>query len=416
VLHDFDGHTWRRDYVGLATTHELQPVGREYRYTLSLEPNQHRWLFALDWPDHWDSAGATLSSDYMLVASAPVSKLTEIVAVSHTRVEAADTLNPAMRKRDLRVPPQRNPRTLQFARDLRGAHPEDMDYVRAVLDMFHGQQFYYTLEPPPLSENSVDDFLFDTKRGFCGHYASAFAMLMRAAGIPARVVTGYQGGSFNRFADYWIVRQSDAHAWDEIWIDGRGWLRIDPTAAVSPARVERGARAALAADDPLADGWRRHFAWVSDVRLQLDAIRQLWRERILRFDQLSQDRILSRLGIAEPDGQKIVVLMAIGLALGFAWLTWQVRREQRPENKDPLVRAYERLCRKLASAGLPRHPHEGAEAFSARIALVRPDLAQAVSALCRRYSRLRYGASRPIGAERSFILRVRAFRPRAAGR
>ncbi len=416
VLHDFDGHTWRRDAVGLAASNELKPTGGEYRYTVSLEPNQHHWLFMLDWPDQWDLAEARLTSDYMLVQATPVSKPVDISATSHTHVEAAAPLDPAMRRRDLRLPAERNPRTLEFALGLHREHPDAMDYVRAVLEMFHGQQFYYTLEPPPLSENSVDDFLFDTKRGFCGHYASAFAALTRAAGIPTRVVTGYQGGTFNYFSDYWIVRQSDAHAWDEIWIEGRGWLRIDPTAAVSPARVERGAQDALAADSQNA-GWGHRFAWLSDMRLQIDAIRQMWRERILRFNQLSQDQLLSKLGVPEPDGEKIVMAMAVGLALGLAWLTWQVRREQRPETKDPLVRAYDRLCRKLAAAGLPRSAHEGAEAFAARVAAERPDLAGTVIALCTRYSRLRYGAARPSDAERSFIALVRAFRPprRTAG-
>ena len=157
---------------------------------------------------------------------------------------------------------------------------------------FATQQFFYTLTPPPLGRDSVDEFLFDTRRGFCGHYASAFATLMRAAGIPARVVTGYQGGTFNRFADYWILRQSDAHAWDEIWIEGRGWLRVDPTSAVAPGRVERGSSDVFAADEPLVSRWQRRTPWLADMRLRLDALHQLWRERILRFDHNSQNDLL----------------------------------------------------------------------------------------------------------------------------
>lgn len=415
VLHDFDGRTWRRDAVGFAAALEIKPAGGEYRYTVSMEPNQHRWLFALDWPDQWDLPGARLTRDYMLVQSDAVSKTVNLAATSHTRIEAAAPLDPAMRNRDLRLPAERNPRTREFALALRREHPEAMDFVRSVLGMFHGENFYYTLEPPPLSEDSVDDFLFDTKRGFCGHYASAFAALMRAAGIPTRVVTGYQGGTFNPFADYWIVSQSDAHAWDEIWIEGQGWLRIDPTAAVSPSRVERGARDALAGD-PLAAGWRRRSAWLSDMRLRLDAVRQLWRERILQFNQLSQERILASLGVPEPDGQKVVLAMAVGLALGLAWLTWQVRREQQTTTKDALGRAYDRLCRKLTAAGLPRRAHEGAEAFAERVARARPDLAESVTALCRRYSRLRYGSASPAGDERTFVSGVRAFRAPVDGR
>jgi protein-glutamine gamma-glutamyltransferase len=412
VLHDFDGRTWRRT-PGFEKTPLLEPIGRGYQYTLNVEPHQSNWIYALDWPDRWDLAGARLTSDYMLVQQGPLLRPIDVIATSHTRVRSTAPLTAAQRRRDTWLPPNRNPRTLAFSAQLRSEHADDMDYVRAILDLFRREQFFYTLEPPPLGENSVDEFLFDTRRGFCGHYASAFAALTRAVGIPTRVVTGYQGGIYNRFADYWILRQSDAHAWDEVWIEGRGWLRVDPTSAVAPVRVERGIEDALAAGEPLGGGWRQHIAWVADLRLRIDALGQIWRERILRFDQLSQDRLLELLGIPHPDGQKVVMVMAAGLTLAFAWLVWQVRREQRPQLKDPLVRAYARLCHKLAAAGLPRRTHEGAEAFAARVALERPDLARTVTALCKRYSRLRYGAHRPAGALVSFASRVRDFHPRS---
>jgi protein-glutamine gamma-glutamyltransferase len=339
----------------------------------------------------------------------------DVLATSYSRVEATEPLSTAMRQRDTRLPPDRNPRTLELAKQLRSAHPDDMDYVRAVLDLFRQQQFFYTLTPPPLAENSVDTFLFDTKRGFCGHFASAFAALARAAGIPTRVVTGYQGGTYNRFANYWIVRQSDAHAWDEIWVEGHGWLRIDPTAAIAPERIERGLNGANATDDLLANSWRQRSPWFANMRLRLDALEQLWRDRILKFDQNSQDKLLLLLHIPEPDGQKLVVVLAIGLGLALAWLTWQVRRELEPPTKDPLIRAYDRLCRKLAAVGLPRSAHEGAETYAARIAQARPDLAAEVTALCRRYTQIRYGAASPDAAAPAFISGVRAFRPRRLG-
>jgi len=412
VLHEFDGHTWRRTDSGPLRATPVLPVGGAYQYTLSLEPNPHNWIFALDWPARWDLPLALLTSDYMLVQPAPVSRPIDVTATSYTRVQTTAPLSAGMRRRDTRLPPDRNPRTLQLSGQLRRAHPDDMDYARAVLAMFRREQFYYTLTPPRLGDDSVDEFLFETKRGFCGHYASAFAILMRAAGIPTRVVTGYQGGTFNRFADYWIVRQSDAHAWDEIWIDGRGWLRIDPTAAIAPERVERSSNETLEAEEPLATRWHRRTPWLTDLRLRLDALHQMWRERILRFDQRSQDQLLLLLRIPEPDGQKLVMVLAIGLALGLSWLTWQVRRDLQPPAKDPLIRAYERLCRKLAAVGLPRRPHEGAEAYAERVAQARPDLAAAVTALCRRYTLLRYGPSQADGGRLAFISGVREFRPR----
>jgi len=412
VLHDFDGHTWRRSYSAPLHAAKLRTEGPAYRYTLSLEPHQHHWIFTLDWPVQWDLPRAALTADYTLVQPEPVSRPINVQATSYTRVQAAEPLQPMQRRRDTRLPPDRNPRTLQLSQTLRRAHPDDMDYVRAVLGMFTQQAFYYTLTPPRLAGDSVDEFLFDTKRGFCGHYASAFATLMRDAGIPARVVTGYQGGTFNRFADYWIVRQSDAHAWDEVWIEGHGWVRIDPTAAIAPSRVEHGLDAALGADEPLGSRWQRDTPWLADTRLRLDALRQLWRERILFFDQDSQQKMLETLRIPQPDGQKLVMVLAAALTIALCWLTWTVRRELKPTPKPPLVRHYLRLCAKLAAAGVPRMPHEGAQAYAARVARCRPDLAAQVTALCQRYNFLRYGTAPAHITVRQFETAVRAFRPK----
>ncbi len=413
VMHDFDGRTWRRSNFNSLSAPPLQPQGPAYRYTVSLEPHRHRWIFTLDWPSQWDPSAGTLTSDYTLVHRDPVSRPIDVTATSVTRLQSPATLSEAQRKRDTRLPPNRNPRTLQLAQDMRGAHPDDMEYLRAVLALFTQQPFYYTLTPPILAGNSVDEFLFDTRRGFCGHYASAFATLMRAAGIPAHVVTGYQGGTFNRFADYWIVRQSDAHAWTEVWIEGRGWLRIDPTSAIAPNRVERGADDASSADEPLAGRWQRHSPWLADARLRLDALRQIWRERILFFDQDSQQQMLAWLNIPEPDGQKLVLVLSAALTVVLIWLTWSVRREVEPSRKEPLIRAYARLCAKLAAVGIPRLPHEGAEDYASRVAQRRPDLGPAVTALCRHYSQLRYAAATARINVRQLEAAVRAFRPRA---
>jgi transglutaminase-like putative cysteine protease len=412
VLHDFDGHTWRRIDSIFANTQPLEGQGAAHKYTVEMEPHQHKWIFTLDWPVQWDLARAGLTSDYTLVQDSPLSRPIDVVATSYARVQFPDSLSANARRRDTRLS-DRNPRTLQLAKELRSAHPDDMEFVSAVLAMFAQQPFYYTLSPPKLGADPVDEFLFDTKRGFCEHYASAFAALTRAAGIPARVVTGYQGGTPNPFADYWIVRQSDAHAWDEVWIGGRGWMRIDPTAAIAPQRVEGGLTDAANADDALASRWRRKSPWFADARLRLDYLREVWRERILDFDQDSQRKLLEMLQIPEPDGQKLVMVLAGAMFLVLCWLTWQVRRELDPQSTDSAVRAFRRLCAKLAAAGLPRLPHEGAEAYAARVARQRPDLAHAVTALCRQYSSLRYAAPSTGVTLGQFEAAVRVFRPRS---
>ena len=412
VMHDFDGHTWTRarpQHFGAAA---LQPQGQAYRYTLSLEPNQHNWIFALDWPTHWDLPHGALTSDYTLVRPEPVSHPIDVTATSYTTIQYPETLSNSWRRRDVRLAPNRNPRAVQLAQSLRITHPGDMEYVHAILDMFAQQAFYYTLTPPKLSDNSVDEFLFETKRGFCGHYASAFAVLMRAAGIPARVVAGYQGGTFNRFANYWIVRQSDAHVWDEIWIDGHGWLRIDPTSFIAPSRVAHDLKETASADNFSESRWQYRASWLADTRLRLDALRLLWRERILLFNDDSQTRLLEWLHIPAPDGQKLVMMLAGAMTLVLCWLTWQVRREIGPARKELLIRAYSRLCAKLAAVGLPRLAHEGPEDYAARVAQHRPDLRPAVGALCQHYSSLRYSAAPARVTVGQFDAAVRAFHPR----
>jgi transglutaminase-like putative cysteine protease len=411
VLDSFDGHTWTRSTRGLAGSAPLRPQGPAYQYTVMMEPHRHRWIFMLDWPATWDLPHAELSADYTLMQPDTLSRPIDVIGTSYTQVQSAEPLSQNMRRRDTHLPPNRNPRTAGLAQQLRSAHPNDMDYVRAVLDMFTQQPFFYTLTPPKLSDNSVDEFLFDTKRGFCGHYASAFVALMRAAGIPARVVTGYQGGTRNPYGDYWIVRQSDAHAWTEVWIEPQGWVRMDPTAAISPQRVERGPGEVAGADDPLASRWQRKSPWFAGARLRMDVLREVWRERILDFDQDSQRKLLEMLKIPEPDGQKLVMLLAAAMVLVLAWLTWQVRRELQPKARDITARTYARLCARLAAVGLPRHPHEGAEAYAMRVALKRPDLAQRVTALCRHYSSLRYAPPSAGITLGQFQAAVRVFRP-----
>jgi len=425
VLHDFDGHSWRRTEAAPVLAPGLRFQGPAYRYTVSLEPSQHNWIFVLDWPSRWDAERAYLTSDYMLMEPNPVSQPIDVAATSYSRVQAAQPLGPGMRRRDTRLPAGRNPRSLRLAQELRSAHPDDIGYIDAVLAMFRSEPFFYTLKPPLLGADPVDGFLFDTKRGFCGHYASAFAALMRAAGIPTRVVTGYQGGTYNRFADYWILRQSDAHAWDEVWIEGHGWTRVDPTTAIAPERVERGLNDIVAAENSAQfSRWQQRTPWLGDLWLRLDALRLLWRERILRFDQSSQERLLELLHIPEPDGQKLALVLAACLILGMTWLTWQVRRELSIRPRDPLQRAYGRLCRRLKSVGCERMPSEGPEAYAARVSHLRPDLAAPVMALCREYSTLRYGAGVAAGtgaqagagvaATNKFAAAVRRFRPRGS--
>ena len=413
VFNDFNGRAWKASLGPVRHESELVLQGPSYRYVVSLEPHQHQWVFTLDWLHESNLPHAVVTADHTLQTALPVSSPLDVTAVSYPHAQFLDPMSAALRARETELPHADNPRTRQLAQTLRAEQPNDMDFVGAVLKMFAEQPYYYTLTPPKLSDNSVDQFLFETKRGFCGHYASAFAVLMRAAGIPARVVTGYQGGTFNRFSDYWILRQSNAHAWNEIWIDGRGWVRVDPTASIAPQRIERDVGDALNADTATVSSWRGHGRWLADARLRFDALRELWRERVLTFNQDSQGRLMELLHIPDPDGEKLVMVLAGALSLVLLWLTWQVRRELDPRSADLAVRSYAQLCAKLAAVGITRHAHEGAESYAARVATLRPDLAAQVEALCRYYSNLRFAPAAALSAAQ-FRAQVRAFRPKRA--
>lgn len=410
VLHDFDGDTWRRTR---GVFHRMEPVelsGPAYDYSLMLEPTERSWVFALDLPEAWPSRGIFQTYDYQLQSVATIDEPVTLHLRSRSQYIAGTHLSRTLLRRDTRLPTDRNARSLELARQMRAAAANDTAYIRDVLTMFREQEFVYTLTPPKLDLDSVDDFLFNTRSGFCGHYASAFTALMRGAGIPARVVTGYQGGEFNRLAGYYIVRQSDAHAWSEVWLEDRGWIRVDPTAAVAPERIERGRMDTAGANELVTDRLLRQYPWLRDVRFAWDAANTLWREQVIEFNARSQERLLEWLGIPEPDWRALGILLAAGFALALGVLGWQLARELRFHGPDPVRRSYERFCRQLERHGLKRKLHEGALDFAARVRNARPDLAAECDRITRLYLDLRYGNLASAAALSELVRRVRAFR------
>ncbi len=240
--------------------------------------------------------------------------------------------------------------------------------MRAVLTMFREQPFVYTLEPPKLADNAVDEFLFETRKGFCEHYASAFTVLMRAAGIPARVVTGYQGGELNPLRGYLLVRQSDAHAWSEVWIDGRGWVRVDPTAAVAPERIERGLIGSVGEDEPVPGRFRQQSELWFQVSIAWDAANDFWNERVVRFNAQGQMQLLERLGIDEPDWRALGLGLTASLAAFFVALSLFLAWKYREPPKDWPSRMHAEVARRLRRRGLTHDPAEGPIAFLDRAA------------------------------------------------
>lgn len=387
VLWDYDGRTWTAPRLTQST--EDLPASGDVEYTVTLEPHNKRWLFALEFPGQ-KPPRSIATRDMQLLSFTPVRSRMRYDMSSAIGVAYGADDDRMVLARSLRLPAASNPRAAAFAAELRSRHREDRDLVAAVLTLFRNENFVYTLTPPLLGEHPVDEFLFDTRRGFCEHYASAFTVLMRAAGIPARVVTGYQGGEVNPVGGYILVRQADAHAWVEVWLENTGWVRVDPTAAVSPARVERGIASALPRSDPLPMFVRGDFAMLQRMRLTWDSITYSWNQWVLGYSPERQRLFLSNLGFSEASWQTMSVMLMVFAGIAVLIGAGLALRDLRGVRPDPAKRAYDRFCRKLAKRGVPRGAAEGPRVFARRAAQQRPDLATAIDEITALYVGLRY--------------------------
>jgi transglutaminase-like putative cysteine protease len=395
VLHEFDGYTWTRSLYVATSKQSLQYLGHEYHYQISLEPTSQRFWFALDTPTGSPSPKVLFTYDRQLISPERVTDATYYSLTSYTQTRAVDPLPTIEQRHDTAVLEDRNLRSRALARQIRGSVGSDAAYVAAVLDFLRRGGFTYSLTPPRLGFDSVDDFLFNTRVGFCGHYASAFTTLMRAAGLPARVVTGYLGGEWNPIGRYFVVRQSDAHAWSEVWLEGRGWTRVDPTGVVAPERLRRGVLDIL----PNAGSARARFIWsqhwLAGWLQRWDALNTWWSARVVKFNYQNQLHMLERFGFESPDARQLGLAFAAGLVAWMLWIAWQVGRVTPRARPDKLARAYATLCRKLARAGVARESHQGPLALASEISRYRPDLAVETQALVMHYAQLRYGRPAP---------------------
>lgn len=405
VMWNYDGRRWSHLGTGGAPG-EIEHGNVLTRYTISLEANGQRVLPALDVPVEAPEQ-ASLSLDHEVLPAHPVND----TLVYSLRSAATYRLNPRLderdRRRGLRLPTGFNPRTLALAQRWRTEFAgNDNAIVQAALKLIHDGGFSYTLTPAPLGRDAVDDFLFSTHEGFCEHYSSAFTVLMRAAGIPARVVTGYQGGYWNELGSYLLVRQSNAHAWSEVWLPGEGWRRVDPTAAVRPERVRSGGTAA--AND--AAGWSAGEWWLG-LRNRWDVVNRWWNQGVIGFDTLRQHGLLTPFGLRDADPGMLGLLLAVGgslfAALGLAWAMWK-----RPVN-DPARASMLLLERRLAPLGVVRRRSEGPQHFFVRAARALPAHRAELEGLMNTYLALRYAHDEPpADLLKNFRQAARDFRPR----
>ncbi|KAF1709907.1 hypothetical protein CSC70_09450 [Pseudoxanthomonas kalamensis DSM 18571] len=399
VLWDFDGRRWTRPMGFRGRPAEPFVAGpARWDYQIEFEPTDRRQLVALDLPLA-APAQARLDGDYGLFADRPLSALSRWRLQSAPPARYQPQLSPALRQLALRLPSGYNPRTLALARQWRAqVGNDDAAIVDRALQMIRAD-FGYTLTTPLPGRNSVDEFLFEQKQGYCEHFSSSFVVLMRAARIPARVVTGYVGGYRNPFGDYWVVRRMDAHAWAEVWLPQRGWVRVDPTAAVAPERIYDTLEDRLG---PQADALPALTRFVDFG----DWLRRGWNDLVLGFNSQRQKMMLSSFGVDELDEGDLGLLFAVFAILALAGMAWLLARGER--QRDPLLRAWHRLGRRYAQLGLGRELHEPALTWAARVTKTTGN--EELSLLSQRFSKARYAAD--VGDTARLVRDLHRHRPR----
>lgn len=370
IMDKFDGRRWylredwsadnRQEALAKATKNDI------VRYSIIAEPHGQHWLFSLMTPLNAEATSNSIriGNDSLLMARYPLSQRLRYQVTSALTVnwQEAPSLNRVERIGNLQLPPDLNPQAQALAHQWRNQGLNNEQIIQQALRLFN-QEFTYTLQPPTLGANSVDEFLFSSKRGFCEHFASSFSFLMRAAGIPTRVVVGYQGGRWNDVENYLLVSQSDAHAWAEVWLEGKGWQTIDPTAAVAPERIEQGIDQALnETDQNLVRGKWRSSALLRSLQKHWDAAGYTWQRWVLSYDTDTQQGLLSRLLGGTESWRLTLWLIGLGL-LGAGFFAWSLLRAQRPPPSRPETEAFKTLERKLQQLGYTRRRGETATAF-----------------------------------------------------
>ena len=413
VLSHYDGEIWTREDAPIKARPNIiydKKTAKINEYTVMLEPHGRQWLYSLDTivakqGPFW------LTRELQLFAKQKVNTV-----VSYSMSSSSQVVNSSLyaqeKRKNLLLPQGENQKTIDYGKKLRLMADNDAtEFVVMALDLFRTGSFSYTLSPPLLGDNSMDDFIFNTKQGFCEHYSSGFVYLMRAGGVPARVVVGYQGGTINPVDDYMIVRQSDAHAWAEVWIDGSGWLRVDPTAAVSPDRIDRGIANAGLEAGKLPSILSSNSQFLLKLRYNIDSLNHSWNKWVVGFDDKKQKQLFSMLGIDDIDNATLFTWMVIAMSLsGGLVALWVFKHGERKPKRDVAVYYYDVFCRKFEKAGLIKKTTESADEFLLRILQRYPEFKTKAAFITRVYQRIRYGDIDNDHQKKQYILAVKRFR------
>ncbi|MCL1095203.1 transglutaminaseTgpA domain-containing protein [Shewanella kaireitica] len=348
-------------------------------YSVIAEPSGQHWLFGLDRATSQDS-GIKMLADFRLYASTPIEQQKLYNVTSFTNANLQVELPLAQQQLNLRLPEGQNPRTLALAQQFAKRYPNAEDRLTAMMRYFTEQPYFYTLRPPPVGKQQIDDFLLNNKAGFCVHYASAFAFMARATGLPARLVSGYQGGEYNQAAGYFSIYQYMAHAWVEVWLVDRGWVRFDPTAMIAPERIEQGFDAffdpqqSYLADSPFGYLGLQSSEFIKQLRMQFASVDYFWSVWVLGFNTNKQQRVLEEV-LGEVTRTKLAIFLIVSLGIVGLSIAYSAGLIQFHRSSDKHLNAYYAVCKLLKKDNLAREYNEGPQAYNQRVALANPSLA-----------------------------------------
>ena len=392
---------------------------QEIRQRITIAPHGARWMFALDRPFEAPS-GALLTRGNYLWSVQPIRKARRYEVISSPEVTAKE-LQSHERKEALELPASISPTVRELAESWVAQNSDPRATVNSALQFFRSQGFRYSLSPGEYKKNDLEQFLFHRRVGFCEHYAATFATLMRLAGIPARVVVGYLGGEYNDLGRFFLVRQSDTHAWCEVWLPDSGWTRVDPTSVVAPGRASLDLNSFLARRIAFGEMETRQSAFVAqlarsviftNIRLAWETLNYEWDTRLLGFDADVQEALLASVGIANRGPVLLIIeILVVAAALLVTYAGWmQLRTRSRADRVKAL---YERFCRKAARLGVRRNPWEGPSDFSRRAAQLLPNESQRIRQISNTYIALRYSQESATIILDKFAKEVSAFAARS---
>lgn len=390
VFWKFDGRTWSKEEPNTTPTLSIDSIKQASEYTITAEPHEKRFLFTLDMPVYLPD-DVLFNTDFLLLSTHKIDSLYQYTVTSFLDYRIQNTLPSWESSAGLKLPSLTNPKTVALGKKWKSTLQSPAVIIKKALNHFNKNLFIYTLKPPLTSStNPVDEFLFETRKGFCEHYASSFTLLMRAAGIPARVVIGYQGGEINPINNFLTVRQSDAHAWTEVWLKDQGWVRVDPTSAVAPERIEGNLNSALNSGE-----YRPFHMYLSNGPLKQlnfywDAIDNSWKQWIIAYDSELQHQILSTIFNKKMSFYDVAIVLLIVLFSATAIITLYILRSTFKTSINPVQKIYNTFCNKLSKKGLTRGISEGPMDFCIRAIEKFPEQKEAIELITKLYINIKF--------------------------